>query len=1419
MKGWSGKTCTLHGEVLYGTTMSLKSVRAPRELLYATSEGFLPTDGNQMAVVTSSAIPEKDLQPTGQSRWQVLGPPGTSDNFLRGRVVTDGSIVRLRHVATGHSMQVDHNTPAVVRRDLKQVALSAEQEASKEAFYVLVDRRHERAKFSGKDWGIGSQVVFVHCASGYVLASSGEKLPVRVATGHRFESEVHAQAHIPNAQGQFWSIEAHQLPSAVPAVSMATNTIVRLIAPPTVGAPPMANGELSDTCYLAMTGGGGIDCVRSTQGYELWVLLPRKADAASPKRAGGESDAMRVQREAAEGNNTLVHTSRFTLTHGLTMGSLQVIRKPDGKKTVGVAGEVAADSKQADCLQVSLEGGQVSTPWVSSAAASMFFCGTRLSLSLGNKLGTWLAEVVETLPAEAADDDVAAALGELSMKRGLFTAAANHYSTALQKRTLRGGDDADAGVVPTHMLHFKRAIVRTHTGQNAAAIWDLEQSIRLQPNFLEALLYRSRILLTLGKWKDASKGFRHIVKSSKAKDTTVYRAKQYQGILRNVSKTLTKAEEAISVAKEAYGNVDGARCTIGAEDRNVLIWARGLLTSVLEVAPESVPVRYLRAETSLLANDLASVKTDATWTIRMDGSNPHGHFLRAQAHHMAMDDDLALEFYRWCLKLDHDHAGCRIGIKSMKALSAIYTYANIRFRSGDFEGALEQFAIGIELAPGHCSLVALMHLQRCRCFIYLNEPKTAQSECALSYKHDASLEDATYLLKNAVELAANYQRVLEEEVKQKEEEEKQKEAEETKKRRMQEEILLNSTNVTIFKKEWITEEEKMEARLKNLPICEQHFFRLNMSNSTHPKPDPETNTNDVKRAYRKASMVWHPDKHKGNAAKARAEKKFQEVVEAYELLGDEKQLQLCLKGQEPTKEPGSAGQDQQPPEPPKPGRPPEEAAPEEPPVAAHLAWTQHHRVGGLLGSVSHRRAMMEESLIPEVLYSLTMGFTDRTDGTVSSLSGLSAWGSPDHILRCDFDSDAEESEGNKYETRDEFGGATAGDQSRESSSGKNEGKVVNVPATGGLSLSFAAPLGTMSSEEKRHIDIEFQEYQISDMLSLDEGEKGMVDLRFGLDNREGVVYIYLAVTRHTLPDGKPALRLDTLTVNISPGYWTLKKSIARKRKVAPMGGLEAAESSSLHHAFDSDLGTWFKSSKPLVQNMAMVVDMDMIYQLTKIEVKEQSGYECVSCKIEVSCDQKQWWPVHTFTAGPGEVVEWTTEAEEEQDSMGFMVQGTKPTMVLARFVRIIATAPTPAPPPRQDANGQTVHMPAFAWHVQEVDVFGEELGESLTADAPVWLGYRKVSGGLPPHPTTAPPLDAQTDHPPSAATDANLNTGFRSLVAPIVGHTLMLDLQEVHLLALVELYQPAGRHCANCAIEHSVRLSPTRLLFFFLGLV
>ena len=44
---------------------------------------------------------------------------------------------------------------------------------------------------------------------------------------------------------------------------------------------------------------------------------------------------------------------------------------------------------------------------------------------------------------------------------------------------------------------------------------------------------------------------------------------------------------------------------------------------------------------------------------------------------------------------------------------------------------------------------------------------------------------------------------------------------------------------------------------------------------------------EIKKAYRDQALQWHPDKHSGEEEKEIAEKKFQLVAEAYEILSDE----------------------------------------------------------------------------------------------------------------------------------------------------------------------------------------------------------------------------------------------------------------------------------------------------------------------------------------------------------------------------------------------------------------------------------------------------------------------------------------------------------------------------------------------------
>ena len=67
---------------------------------------------------------------------------------------------------------------------------------------------------------------------------------------------------------------------------------------------------------------------------------------------------------------------------------------------------------------------------------------------------------------------------------------------------------------------------------------------------------------------------------------------------------------------------------------------------------------------------------------------------------------------------------------------------------------------------------------------------------------------------------------------------------------------------------------------------------------------------DIKRAYREKALEWHPDKHKGEEEKTKAEKQFQLIAEAYEILSDTDLRGKYDRGEEVLPNQGNGGQPQ-----------------------------------------------------------------------------------------------------------------------------------------------------------------------------------------------------------------------------------------------------------------------------------------------------------------------------------------------------------------------------------------------------------------------------------------------------------------------------------------------------------------------------
>lgn len=49
---------------------------------------------------------------------------------------------------------------------------------------------------------------------------------------------------------------------------------------------------------------------------------------------------------------------------------------------------------------------------------------------------------------------------------------------------------------------------------------------------------------------------------------------------------------------------------------------------------------------------------------------------------------------------------------------------------------------------------------------------------------------------------------------------------------------------------------------------------------------------EIKSAYRREAMEWHPDKHQGTEAKERAAKNFRELQKAYQVLGNQQEREV-----------------------------------------------------------------------------------------------------------------------------------------------------------------------------------------------------------------------------------------------------------------------------------------------------------------------------------------------------------------------------------------------------------------------------------------------------------------------------------------------------------------------------------------------
>ena len=270
-----------------------------------------------------------------------------------------------------------------------------------------------------------------------------------------------------------------------------------------------------------------------------------------------------------------------------------------------------------------------------------------------------------------------------------------------------------------------------------------------------------------------------------------------------------------------------------------------------EYAPD---IMWSKAQSLLEVGDFYGAISDSGKLLKLLPHHIEAYQLRGTAYYRLAEHEQAIAHFREGLKLDPEHKGCKEGHKLVKKLEKSQKKAQEAFDAKNYEDAVKMFEKTGSIDPSHTTFNRQITLKKIKALSRSGNHDRAISEARL-YNEEGETVEGLWALGEALTDGEKYDEAL------------------NVYRQAAELAPENSPEEKEAKK------KVQEAQVALKQSKEKNYYKiLGVSRTATAK--------EIKSAYRKLALQWHPDKVTEDQ-KVEAEKMFQDIGEAYEVLSDE----------------------------------------------------------------------------------------------------------------------------------------------------------------------------------------------------------------------------------------------------------------------------------------------------------------------------------------------------------------------------------------------------------------------------------------------------------------------------------------------------------------------------------------------------